>query len=105
MANVLIFYQSINDYILDIIFEQPTKFLEGKLTVNLVEIKPQFKLIKNKFPYDLPITTQHYILWFTTKENTYTDLEIKNFIALEIKRCFSQQKEFVWYQNPQNEFT
>ena len=101
LANVLTFYQSINDYILDIIFEQPTNFTpDGKLTVNLLEVKPQFKLIRNKFPYNLPITTQHYILWFTTKENSYTDQEIKNCIDLEIKQCFGQKREFVWYQNP-----
>lgn len=101
MKNILIFYESMNDYILDTIFNLPKKFnSKGKLLVDTKNIKPEFKLVKNKFPYDLPIQTEHYILWFNTEVNYLTDIEIKQIIDIEIKKYFKKKKEFVWYENP-----
>lgn len=100
IENLLKFYPSINDYILDIVFNLPFKInTQGQTCVDN-HFTSSYKLIENMFPYQLEENTKHYVLWFSTKKKEKTDKEITTCIADEINRLFNKELRFVWYENP-----
>ena len=103
LNNILNFYETISDYILDIVFNYTTKCNKnGKLYIQDLDFKEKinFCLIKNKFPYKLNKNIEHYILWYPIKDNVYNENEISNHIVEEIERIFKKNLEYVWYENP-----
>lgn len=94
------YYESFKDYIYDTIFGLPISMNnEGKLFCRF-RLK-LFLLEENVFPYMLPETTQHYILWYTYKNDELNDETITQYIKNELKRIKQNDEyEFVWYVNP-----
>ncbi|VVU94578.1 hypothetical protein CPAV1605_303 [seawater metagenome] len=98
LENILFFYHTLKDYILEEIFNTKTNFVDNKLLA-MEDNFESFRMVLNKYPYDLPNDTYHYILWYKNF-NSKTDQEITNDIVLECNRIFKTKPSFVWYKNP-----
>jgi len=69
-----------------------------KSTLNMNEIH-KFICIPNEYPYQVPMGTFHYVLWYS-----YLDVD-KSKINTHIFQCLKEKNgqkkfEFVWYENP-----
>jgi len=100
MENITIFYQSLKDYILDEVFNFKSVFnSNGKMFVPQDNIIRQNIFSKNKYPYQLPTNTNHYLMWYTYQPKT--DYEINQDIFNSLKNMLKNTNfNFVWYINP-----
>ena len=100
MENITIFYQSLKDYILDDVFNFNCKFnSNGKMFVPPENIFHKKILSKNKYPYQLPKNTNHYLMWYTYQPKT--DYKINQDIFDSLKNILGNTNfEYVWYKNP-----
>jgi len=101
MIPVQKYYQSFRDYILDTIFGGKVIMNdEGKLLVSGENnIKQEFKLVENQYPYQVSKETKHYIMWYIGEKPS--DKEITGDIDLELQEWkLYDQTQFAWYENP-----
>ena len=89
MNNVGAFYVSMRDYLVETIFNiQPEINTDGKCFIKDLPEKLnnlfESKLLLNKYPYDVPDNTKHYILWYPMllRNETLSDEKI----TMDIKR-------------------
>ena len=54
---------------------------------------------KNKYPYQLPTNTNHYIMWYTYQPETDSDINQDIFNSLK-NMLKNTNFNFVWYENP-----
>ena len=94
------FYESLTDYMYDLIFNFPTHLNSyGKLKVRIPNtIIKVFR--ENDYPYILPDNTFHYVMWYNTKEKIFSDELINKDIYNEILKLNLKSFEYVWYENP-----
>jgi len=101
-------YSCIRDYILIEIFNFPKTFGEyGKfklLDIRSDNSEPNYRLRKNKFPYDISNETNHYIMWYNSHISDIILLS-DNKITWDINNSLldivgNNNFEFVWYENP-----
>ena len=110
MNQIKIFYASFKDYIHESIFNfQMTVNDQGELeSTNFGKQHEKVRLIANKFPYQLPEGTDHYVLWYSTEImecQKPSDDEITTEIMKQLKSLCTDNNpievpEFVWYENP-----
>lgn len=96
------FYSSVKDQILIRYFNYPSKInrstnkVESKIILDNVRDK---RFIKNEYPYQVPIGTYHYVMWYTYQD--IPDNEINNDIDNSLYELVGHKNfEFVWYENP-----
>lgn len=58
----------------------------------------QYKLVPQPWPYDLPASTEHMLLWCTGSRSEWCETDLTAAIAREIDA--QGGGEFVWYENP-----
>lgn len=58
--------------------------------------------IPNMFRYQVPPTTNHYVLWcaLDTDESVVQDNEIDSIITAELRSRCQPNYEYIWYENP-----
>ena len=100
LENAYYFYNTRLDYILDVVFKFKMKLnSDGKLEYYCKNIPEKKIFRKNDFPYDLPIGTNHYIMWYTY--NIDDENQINNDIFESLKKELENENfEFIWYENP-----
>lgn len=100
-----IFYESYLDYIYSDIFEFKYSINKnGKIKVEKENVYKKKIFQRNIFPYDLPEKTNHFVLWYSYKENI-SENEINNDIKNNLFRLTkSNNFNFVWYENPKKTF-
>lgn len=96
------FYSSIKDQILIRYFNYPIKInrvnnkIESKIILDNVRDK---RFVKNEYPYQVPIGTYHYVMWYTYQD--ISDNQIDNDIWNSLYKLVGHRDfEFVWYENP-----
>jgi hypothetical protein len=128
IENMLKRYETIQDMFLHSVFGLKTEtkgdWLQSKMFVSQQEIdvarqkaltngkKHEFRFIPNRFPYQLPVGTNHYVIWFLLDGNEKIDAAShSNLSDNEINACIEQaigqllganntRFSFVWYPNP-----
>ena len=105
-------YASGMDYIFDHVFEcESKKDDSGLLAVSNKEELTQEVFKPNRFPYHLHPKTQHYVMWYSSGDETTISAEkITKDINKEIKKIVDKDDsidkkdkdnyDFVWYFNP-----
>ena len=59
------------------------------------------KLLRNRFPYQLPKGTQHYVMWYYGNIELLNENDIDTDIKLNLQYLFpSSTLQFIWYENP-----
>ena len=112
MSQVMFFYESLRDYLLEEIFGISTEInANGKCFVK--ELPASFfeldsNLRENKYPYQVSDRTKHYVLWYPmfSREATLSDSQITRDITRHL--IFISGKldlNFVWYINPKMTIT
>lgn len=65
------------------------------------DIKFKNVFIKNEYPYDVPINTNHYILWYSHYSFSRNEKKINKDIYNSLHQLLKHENfEFVWYENP-----
>ncbi|KAJ2320367.1 hypothetical protein H4S02_007000 [Coemansia sp. RSA 2611] len=81
-----------------------TKFiLEVKLAEFIASSAERYLMIPNDYPYSLPATTRHYIIWSKVEltSGTVPDPEIRALFSKKLDAQFgSDRYEWVWFVNP-----
>ena len=99
MNNILNYYNSLDDYLHDIIFECETIMDENDKLYSLpLKIKKK-KFLQNKYPYYLPLKTNHYILWYSYVPDN-DEIINKDIYSSLFKLLNNNKFNFVWYYNP-----
>ena len=101
-------YLSGKDYIFHTVFGCQTNVnANGLLFVHNKDNLNKEIFMENRFPYDLPPKTLHYIMWYSKFDTQNIDQEkINNDINNNIKEILKGEKnkqngyDFVWYKNP-----
>eukprot|EP00640_Fibrocapsa_japonica_P002645 CAMPEP_0113936654 /NCGR_PEP_ID=MMETSP1339-20121228/3506_1 /TAXON_ID=94617 /ORGANISM="Fibrocapsa japonica" /LENGTH=249 /DNA_ID=CAMNT_0000939185 /DNA_START=1 /DNA_END=750 /DNA_ORIENTATION=- /assembly_acc=CAM_ASM_000762 len=103
MENVEKFYLSVDDYIWDVVFNEPTQMTHcGKLYRESGSCCEEEKKVfaPNEFPYKLPAGTEHWLMWYSYFPSG-GDGEITQDIRKALQdRLQHSNFEFVWYENP-----
>ena len=106
--NINSFYVSETDYLLESIFNYKT-FInpEGKLTIksSLNYSDNAFKFLKNKFPYEIDKSSNHYVMWYINDFKHLDEFIITKDIDNEIAKICDLKYQFVWYENPKHNIT
>ena len=96
------FYDSIIDQILIRYFKIHSninrKSNKMKSRILLTDLKMKL-LLENEYPYELHCDTNHYVMWYTYRDISYSEISIDIYNSL---KDILQDKhfEFVWYENP-----
>ena len=95
-------YESIKDYILIEIFDLKQELSDsGKLKTSFSIKTLEKKLLRNRFPYQLPKGTQHYVMWYYGNIELLNENDIDTDIKLNLQYLFpSSTLQFIWYENP-----
>lgn len=103
-ATVSTMYASNSDYILDMIFEFPTREnADGKIVVPREPLGNRTRRFRpNEFPYQLPPGTQHWVMWYSYGPAAgLSEGEINNDIDAELRLHLGHEEfDFAWYENP-----
>ena len=100
-------YKSVKDYIYINHFKfNPTLITQSNKTdVKLeclredIQIKNVF--VKNEYPYDVPVNTKHYVLWYSHYSFSRDDNKINKDIYDSLYKLLKHRNfEFIWYENP-----
>ena len=100
-------YKSVKDYIYINHFKfNPTLITQlNKTDVKLeclredIQVKNVF--VKNEYPYDVPINTKHYVLWYSHYSFSRDDEKINKDIYDSLYKLLKHKNfEFIWYENP-----
>jgi len=96
------FYSSITDQILIRYFKFPSRInrKSNKMEYNITLENVREKIfLENEYPYNVPKSTNHYVMWYTY--NNISDIEITHDILYSLKHSLKHDNfEFVWYENP-----
>ena len=98
--NLISFYVTIEDYILENIFNFKSKIgNDSKIYVPKENIIKKHIFCENMFPYNVCKHTHHYVMWYTYQPIRYS--QINN----DITECLQNklghhQFDYVWYKNP-----
>ncbi len=92
-------YHSYEDYINEFIFGFKSKMRDNKLFVPKRNIINKFVFIENNFPYQIPNNCNHYVLWFSYKPESESEINYKINSSL-FKILNHDNYNFVWYTNP-----
>ena len=112
MSQVMFFYESLRDYLLEDIFGISTeinangKCFVRKLPTSFFELDSN--LTENKYPYQVADKTKHYVLWYPmfSREATLSDFQITRDITRHLIRISGEfNLNFVWYVNPKMTIT
>ena len=97
--NIERFYNTVIDYLYDVIFNFPTKFnSEGKLTtLNSDQFIKIFR--PNDYPYQLNDNSNHYVMWYNCQNKPYSYDQINLDIQEELSKL-ANNYQYVWYENP-----
>lgn len=104
LKDVMSKYANADDLIMHTVFGiEPTLCEDsGRLVVRKERRttgKRNNRLVPNIFPYDLPEGTQHFVMWYNTKDRR-KDAQITSDIDTSIKSTFRGDYDFAWYENP-----
>ena len=100
-------YKSTKDYIYINHFKFKPTLIKYKNSTNIkleclqddIEIKKVFT--KNEYPYNLPMNTNHYVLWYSHSDFTRNDKKITSDIYDSLHKLLKNKNfEFIWYENP-----
>ena len=110
MDNIELFYASKRDYLLENIFQLNTEInADGKCFVKSIPVdfnQYDSQLLENKYPYEVPENTKHFILWYPlfSRHKRITDKVITSDITRHIITTHGENRnthpQFVWYINP-----
>lgn len=89
--SVLRHYHTMNDYIYCTIFRYKCEKKRNKFGATFPEIKNQYVITENAFPYDLAKDIEHYVLWYNTHLSTSRINKI-------LKDHF-KTKNILWYRS------
>lgn len=89
--SVLRHYDTMNDYIYCTVFRYKCEKAKNKFRATFPEIKNQYIITKNPFPYDLDKDINHYVLW----HNSYLSTVKVN----KILKDYFQTKNILWYRS------
>lgn len=97
-----IIYASYVDQVYILIFNLDYEFNENIKLVAKNTHQCKLKVfVKNKYPYDLPESTRHYIMWYSCTKDNLTDVIINQDIKESLYELLDHNNfEFVWYENP-----
>jgi len=105
LEEIQIFYKTEEDYLLDIIFNQPTDINNDGKIISIPNNKKEHKLLINKFPYQVE-NSNHYIMWYKSRCNELNEENITEDINSSLKELLNDKKyQFVWYENPKMNIT
>jgi hypothetical protein len=96
-------WMSFKDFILDTHFHFPVDIEDGHLYVLDTANKLEWHFTKSLFPYDLPESVSHYILWncFSDCFAVFEDSKINNIIKETLESIVGGDNfDFAWYINP-----
>lgn len=96
-------WMSFKDFILDTHFKFPVDIEDGHLYVLDTPRKIEWNFQKSLFPYDLPESVYHYVLWnsFTDCFHLFEDSKINNIIKETLESMLGCDSfDFAWYINP-----
>ena len=102
LNKIKIFYENEKDFILTEIFNlRPSMNNEGKIYVKNEDIEKKYLLKENKFSYNVPEGTFHYVLWYSYDDKTINENKINSDITSELTLLLkSELFDYVWYENP-----
>ena len=122
LKNALLRYSSLKDYVLHRIFRLQMS-TRGNFTNSVMYCSEETLsaaqrtkkerqdesrdrssvFVENMFPYDLPMGTKHFVLWFLLdQDESESSLHLENAEITHIlnSRFVKAESEFVWYRNP-----
>jgi hypothetical protein len=94
IAEIARTWVSFTDFIKHFVFQIPAFRSFDGWCVGSAEPREKVVLEKANFPYNVPVGTLHYVLWFydrTPEENEVTDI---------LNQLLVDGEQFVWYINP-----
>ena len=109
MDTVERFYVTMTDYVLDLVFNFPTRMTgDGKLqsyapTAGSGKREKKKIFRPNEFPYSLSPGSHHSIMWYSygpPNDLTEEDINADIYAALASEVLNHESFEFVWYENP-----
>lgn len=96
-------WTSFRDYILDTHFKYTINIKYGRIYIDNEVKKSEWNFQKSLFPYDIPNSVNHYILWNSIYDynNNMDDSIINEIIKDTLESMLATDKfDFVWYKNP-----
>ena len=94
------FYSSLSSFILAEIFNYDVVYNKRRKLETRSSKPLEHKFIQNKFSYNLPKNTNHYVLWYN-QEIEIEEEKINRDIKKAISEIINSEKfKYVWYKNP-----
>lgn len=99
LSLISLMYHNYDDYINEYIFGFNTLLLNQKYFVPKINIIKKNVFRENNFPYQISNNCHHYILWFSYKP--FSETEINSIILNKLFNLLNHSNfDFVWYENP-----
>merc|ERR1711879_986893 len=105
LANILRSWTSLSSYIRYDVFGAEAKRNQkgGKRSADVLPDGAKPTLQEQKFPYQLPEGTRHYVLWLPGGLEKWPDDSITKALLEDVAKLGG--KDFVWYHNPKPSVT